>query len=228
MCRNFISRLPFAFTLLFLGSALAQTNQPGVIRGIVLNEQGTPVMHANVWCHLVTTRALGSAVPSALTGNDGRFSITDLQMGEYIINPWKEDEGYPNRAFALYGGRLGKELLVRITLDTESPIADNLILVMGPKSGIVGGSIVDSVTGTPVTANVRISRTDGPAFREESSNGTYRLLVPPNTSVGFSVRAPGYRDWYYPNVADSSGAAPLLLNSGERKTINVRLVPQSK
>ena len=192
------------------------------------DQEGKPVVGARVWCHLSSAAPKFGAVPSALTDGDGRFSVTGLVLGEYSINPWKEEEGYANHAFALYGDDPDRGGSARVFLTAEAPVADNLILVLGPKAGIIEGSISDAITGKPIAAEIVVSRTDTPRSHGRSAKGIYRFLLPPNKPVTLSARARGYMAWYYPGVPDASHASPVLLNSGDKKIINIVLVPDSQ
>lgn len=127
MCRYVL-----ALTLLSL-AAFGQGNQRGSIDGLVVDENGSPVANANVWFHQVVAgkKPTQKALPFAVTGNDGRFSITNLELGTYGVNPWKDEDGYPNRAFAIYSSGPDIDPMFEVTLTSQAPVADNVTLVLG-------------------------------------------------------------------------------------------------
>lgn len=133
-----------------------QAPASGAIRGIVQDQGGNPVSSATVWLLSTEKTARFHSIPSAVTGDDGRFSIENLPFGEYRVDPMKEQDGYRNRAFDLY--RVGHaDDLMHVTLSAQTPVADNVVVVLGPKAGILKGAITDTVTRSPIAATVRIS-----------------------------------------------------------------------
>ena len=205
--------------------AFQNVSQPGALEGVVLDEQGNAVSGVKVSCHLrIPGTIVKGVVPSALTGPDGHFSVTHLVLGEYIVSASKKEDGYPDRTMGLHGDRS----VPRFTLDAQNPTVRNIVIVLGPKAAILEGSISDAVTGAPVAANLEVSRSDRQAGHGESVKGTYRVLVPPDIATDFSVKAVGYEDWFYPGGSDVAASSPLILHSGDRKTMNIRLVPKNK
>ncbi|MGH9440155.1 MAG: carboxypeptidase regulatory-like domain-containing protein [Terriglobia bacterium] len=214
--------------LLVAQLGFTQKTRTGAIRGTVIDQSGNAVAGATVWFHLLTNRPIFGAIPSARTTQDGHYAISNLPLGDYALNPWKEEDGYPNQVGALYSDGAPFAHLTRVSLTAEAPVVKGVVLVLGPKAGVIEGSISDAGTGKAVTAEVALTRTDKRGALDRSAKGSYRVLVPAAKGVMLSVRAPGYQDWYYPGVTDRSHTTPLVLHSDERRTINVRLVPKNQ
>jgi hypothetical protein len=205
--------------------AFQNVSRPGAIEGIVADDQGKPVSGVKVLCCRFTSSPVATkrVTPYAVTGQDGKFNVTNLMLGEDIVSTLKQEDGDPDRTRGLHGGFP----LLRVTLDAEHPVAHNVVVELGPKAAIIAGSVLD-VTGAPVSGNLQVWTVDKQGGRSESVKGTYLVLIPPDIPTQFLIRAAGYIDGYYPGVSDITGSSLLTLKSGDRKTINVRLVPKSQ
>lgn len=199
-----------------------QPEQPtGLIRGIVVNEKGQPVDGAQVSAGLVGVpdgrgrRFVGS-------GPRGRFALDRLAWGEYAVCARKEADSYPSQCWNFYDdGRIFKA-----TLSLGAPVAD-VVVVVGPKAGVLSGSVKDATTGAPVPASLQILRRNSPMpfIVSQSVPPQFSVLIPPESDLDIEVRAPGYRVWRY-SLDGGSRGAPLRARSEERRTLDVSLWPE--
>lgn len=208
--------------LLTAASAVAEKAAQGTIRGLVANEHGQPVESALVTADLADGRPRLKAIRYVETDKQGQFVIDQLEWGPYRIYAMKESEGYPDAYYSVYSEGPN----VTAQLSPQSPNA-SVRVVIGPKAAVVVGTISDAVTGTPVNAGVRIWRWANTGdFLSTSVRPNYRMLIPPNTQVGFEVQAPGYRPWFYPGAATLSSSGPLTMRSEEKLTLDIKLQPE--
>jgi hypothetical protein len=195
---------------------------PGRIEGIVLYEDGEPAKGATVSAFPLD-RGLGGRVPSADSDELGRFEISRLWLGKFAVTAKKEGEGYPDTNWGFYSDRR----VAPITLSLSHPSATETIL-LGPKAGILVGTVANAVSGAPVDPCVDFHRASDP---NNSLSGTglvnahYRVLVPSDHDVIMKIWREGYLPWYYPGTNNKAGAKALHLKSGEKRTVNIRLQP---
>lgn len=194
----------------------------GQIEGIVIYEDGEPVKGATVFAFPLD-RGLAAKVPSADTNELGHFQISRLWLGKFAVTAKKEDEGYPDTNIAFYSD----QKIAPITLSLSHPSATETIL-LGPKAGILTGTVADAVSGAPVDPCVDFHRASDPNnFLSGTGlvNAEYRVLVPSDREVIMKIWHEGYLPWYYPGTSNKSDAEPLRLKSGEKRTLNIRLQP---
>jgi hypothetical protein len=201
---------------------VAADEGPGLIEGTVLYEDRRPVKGATVSAFPLD-RALAAKVPSADTDELGHFEISHLWLGEFAVTAKKEDEGYPDTNSGFYSDNK----IAPITLSLSHPSATDTIL-LGPKAGILVGTVADAVTGAPLDPCVDFHRASDPNIFLSGTglvNAKYRVLVPSDRDVIMKIWHEGYLPWYYPGTTHKSGAKPLLLKSGEERTLHIRLQP---
>jgi hypothetical protein len=98
--------------------------------------------------------------------------------------------------------------------------------VLGPKAGILRGTVADAVTGAPLDPCVDFHIASEPNnFLSGTGlvNSEYRVLVPHDLDVIMKIWHEGYLLWYYPGVRNKSEALALHLKSGEERTLHIRL-----
>ena len=155
---------------------VAADGGPGRIEGIVIYEDGRPTKGATVFAFPLD-RGLAAKVPSGDTDELGRFQISRLWLGEFAVTAKKEDEGYPDTNSGFYSDHK----IAPITLSLSHPSASETIL-LGPKAGILMGTVADAVSGAPVDPCVDFHRaSDANNFLSGTGlvNAQYRVLVPP-------------------------------------------------
>ena len=197
---------------------------PGLIEGNVIYEDGRPAQSATVSAFPLD-RGLAAKVPSADTDELGHFQINHLWLGKFDVTAKKEDEGYPNTSSAFYGD--GK--VEAVTLMPDHPSA-TVTIRLGPKAGILRGTVTDAVTGAPLSPCADFRWASEPKYSVTGTgllNAEYRVLVPSNRDVMMKVWHEGYEPWYYPGTADKLQRTSIRLKPGEEETLDIRLQPGS-
>ena len=195
---------------------------PGLIEGTVIYEDGQPAKGATVSAQ-PTDRGMVAKVPSADTDELGHFQIKHLWLGKFEVTAKKEDEGYPDTSSYFYSD----SKIAPITLSLSHPSATDTIL-LGPKAGILVGTVADAVTGASLDPCVdfhRASDTNNFFSGTGIVNAKYHVLVPSDRDVIMKIWHEGYLPWYYPGANNKSEAKPLRLESGEERTLHIRLQP---
>jgi hypothetical protein len=212
--------LPFAWLL--ASSCAAQ--QPGAIRGAVVDEKGMSVAAALVSVDPLDGVPRSDLVREVETDQRGHFSMDNLELGSYKVFAMKESSGYPNTAFAFYSNHV----FLTATLTADIPTVD-LTLRVGPPAVIITGLVTDAATNKPLDAAFLLRRTAAPDnWISLSQTAKYRVLVPPLTDVSFEVSAPGYKTYYYGGASDPLRRPPVLLESGQELKLDIQLEPEEK
>lgn len=218
-------RLSVAVLLLLLTthSFMAQNAQgpveSGTIAGIVLNEAGEPVDHAQI-CLSVSIRKNETSINCRVsTSHDGgTFAIEHLKPGTYGLFAIKQEDGY-----SIENQERGQ--VVNIT--ANQPYA-NITIHMMPKGGVVLGAVKDAVTGKPIEhPNVQYVALDGEGEGgglADRGNGQFRIVVPAATDVVLIVQARGYKGWIYTDP-DNPSRPVLQFAPGEQKHFDIILEP---
>jgi hypothetical protein len=195
---------------------------PCEIEGTVIYAEGRPANHATVSA-LPTDRGMVAKVPSADTDELGHFHIKHLWLGEFEVTAKKEDEGYPDTGSSFYSD--GKVDRTKLTSFLQSA---TVTVLLGPKAGILVGTITDSVNGAPLNPCVDFRRASNPNnFLSGTGlvNAKYRVLVPSDRDVMMKIWYEGHLPWYYPGANTKSEAKPLRLKPGEERILHIRLPP---
>jgi hypothetical protein len=195
----------------------------GRIEGTVLYKSGEPVKDATVEAHPLD-RGLAGIIPHADTDEFGHFQITRLWLGKFAVTAKKETEGYPNRNGFYRDGKIDPTTL------SPSHLSATVTIILGPKAGILIGTVKDAVTGAPLDPCVDFHRVSNPNIFLSGGglvNAQYRVLVPADREVIMKIWNEGYLPWYYPGTTKKSEAKPLCLRAGEEKTLDIQLQPGS-
>jgi hypothetical protein len=138
-----------AATLLVLSAAPAHAQSDkkplaeARIVGTVLDQQGQPLKNISVHAVLEQT---GMYMPTANSNDTGQFVIGDLKPGTYDIFGESDAAGYPNTALSFYTN----EHPIRATLGKRDTAT--VVLVLGPKAGVLSGTLLDRVTGRAIVS----------------------------------------------------------------------------
>jgi hypothetical protein len=146
-------------------------------------------------------------------------------LGKFAVTAKKENEGYPDTNTGFYSD----SKIAPITLSLSHPSATNTIL-LGPKAGILLGTVADAVTGAPLDPCVDFHRMSDPNNFLSGTrlvNAKYRVLVPSDRDVIMKIWHESYLPWYYPGANNKSEAKSLRLKSGEERTLHIRLQPSN-
>lgn len=185
----------------------------GTIQGRVLDEKGLPLKGAKVHAEPMNGAAREGFVRYVETNEHGEYVIDRLAWGQYKVFALKEDSDYPNPYWSFYA----QGLLLTTTITRTVPVAD-VEVRLGPRAGILTGSIKNAITGAPVNSSIKLLRVASPEkWISTSVAPDYRVLLPAGTEVLLEVSAPGFKPW--------NPGHPLLLHSGVELRLNVGLQP---
>jgi hypothetical protein len=123
---------------------------PGVIEGTVRYEDGNPVNSATVYAATMNGLQAG-IVPNAKTDETGHFAIRHLWLGKYAVAAEKLDEAYPNMTNQFYSAGKFETVIL-----TARYFAASVTVRLGPKAGVLVGTVADAVTGAPLNEDVRV------------------------------------------------------------------------
>ena len=243
--RNAVTALPVLLALLASAQVGVPAHSEGRIAGILLYPNGTPVAKGKV----LLTGARPNEDPteaSTQTDQDGKFEFRHLRFTSYWFGASKEDEAYGDgEAVSVRGGgdKLTNPTGVKLTPGASTA---DVVLKLGPKWGILSGTVEDQGTHEPVVALLRFAEQLGRARNEphylkdfftRDASGSFRILVPPATDLFLQVDADSYKPWFYP---DGIGTAvflegrrgqqplPLRFESGEQKSLNIEMEVETK
>jgi len=164
---------------------------------------------------------MSKAIRYVETDENGSFLIDRLVYGTYIVEGEKEEDGYPSSIFSLDAGKLP----AAVTISPEQP--DGIIVLkLGPRAGVLKGTVRDAVTGKKIGTNFTVRRWGTPGrFFSTSEGPQFRLLIPASTDVTLEVTAPGYKKWFFAAQSHPSRPAPLRLESGAQMHMDILLQP---
>jgi hypothetical protein len=203
--------VPIFSVLLLVEGGTAQ--QSGRITGTVINEKSEPIAHAKVTADPVDGRPRASAVRYVETDDNGRFLFEPMPWGTYRIFAKKEDEGFPDTAFSFYSNDV-----FTVAEITPSASVAEVRIRLGPRAGIVEGSVTNAASGVPVSAGLKLIRAaSSDKWFSTSVPPSYRVLVPSSTDVLLEVSAPGFNTW--------TPGHPLHLEPGAEMHLDVSLQP---
>jgi hypothetical protein len=206
---------------LLCAQRLQQPQGPELVTGTVLNQEGQPIANANV-CIVTTVKPNNTTTMcNNVTDQAGHFEIQHVAMGSFEVLAVKEEDGY-----ARFNRMTGDQIKVVLTL--QEPTA-NVTIKLGPKAGMLIGSVRDSVTGKPVD-KIRVIYTaatderSGGGSASGYMNGEFRVNLPTASDFIVIVTAPGYKPWIYNDPVEGLS---LRLASGEQKSLDIELVPKA-
>ena len=224
-----------AIAALVLGLSAGQQNKKlviqtdaemGLIDGTVLYEDGRPAKGATVYSSPLARPIIG-IIPHADTDETGHFriDIPSSWFGKFAVAAMKEDEDYPDMSKQFYSDGKFKT----ITLTSVHP-TETVIIHLGPKAGVLVGTVAEAVSNTPLSPCVEFRRATEPSNFLSASGlvkPQYKLLIPPDTDILVKISLDGYKTWYYPGTLDHARATPVRLGPGERKAADIRLEPDA-
>jgi len=214
----------------------ASTTQ-GVVTGTVTDEaDGTGIPYAQV---LVSSTTDTTHWVQVVTDLNGSYSVT-LDPGTYalfIAPPYSsmkawQAEWYDNAADRAHATPVvvvaGATLMINITLGSETPQGQ----------GLLAGTVVDDVSGAPVSgAKVIVFRTHYAtpmaAWTRTGADGSYELAVPAGEyyvrveSPVVSDTGTSYVPEWYDDAQDVSGATAVTVTPGDTATADFALMPVS-
>lgn len=214
--------------LLFVAGVGAQTTgkpqaHAGIV-GTVVDEQAHPLKNISV--HAVSDKT-GMYMPTVGSDEDGHFLIENLEPGTYSIFGESDADAYPNTALSFYPN----ENPIKVTLGNFGTA--NVVLVLGPRAGVLYGTVLDKTTGKAINSQhpphfiVRkvSDRADSIEFIRPAQ---FRWLIPPATEVTLEVFVESYKRWVYSETSNPLTPMPFRLESGEERILNIGLEPQTR
>jgi hypothetical protein len=194
----------------------------GLIDGIVTYEDKKPVKGATVYAEPLG-RPMGAIIPHATTDETGYYAIhiSRSWFGKFAVASKKEDEGFPDMSNQFYSdGNFQTATL------SANHSAETVTIRLGPKAGVLVGTVRDATTGAALYPCIELRRPNG-NFLSGSGlvKAHFRVLIPSETDVTVKMWLDGYRPWYYPGTSEKSQVAPLHLRPDEQKVLEILLQP---
>ena len=209
------TRCPVILTLSLVALliATASAQDKGSIRGIVVDEGGTPVVDAKVNASPLGGWRTVRFLRYATTDADGRFLLDALEFGKYGVFAMKEEALYPNMSSSFYSDNVFPTAVIT----PAAPIAV-LRIQLGSTAGVLTGSITNVANGAPLNAGFKLTRAASPdKWLSTSAPPNYRILIPSSTDVLLEVSAPGFETW--------SPGRPVRLQPGSELRLDIVLQP---
>lgn len=191
----------------------------GVIQGVVLDDVGSPLPGAKVHAELKGV-AMAKAIRFVESDKNGFFAIDRLEFGTYYVEAMKEDGGYGGMSWSFFNDRP----LPTVQISAQARIAD-VVVSLGPKAGVLTGTIRDAVTGKPIISAgfdlVQVK--DRTKWISTGAAPHFWVLIPSLKDIELKVSAPGYDTWAYPgpNLAPQ----PLQMEPGSETHLDILLNP---
>ena len=202
----------------FLTPAQGKEVGEGVIQGVVLGEGGQPVRGAKVHAELNGV-AMAKKIRYVETDENGFFLIDRLDFGKYYVGAMKEEEGYGNSDSSFFNDN--PLPMAQITAQHRSA---DVVVNLGPKAGILTGTISDALTGKPLSAGFDLVHAkDRSKWMGTSAASRFRVLIPSSKEMEVKVSAPGYETWLYPDPAIPSQV--LRMDPGLEIHLDIHLKP---
>lgn len=189
----------------------------GVIQGVVLGEGGQPVRGAKVHAELKGV-PMATAIRYVETDESGFFLIDRLGFGNYYVEAMKEEEGYGST-----DGFFNDLPPVAAEVSARHRIAQ-VVVNLGPKAGILTGTISDAASGKPLPAGFWLVQVkDRNKWMGTSVAPNFRVLIPSSKEMEVKVSALGYEDWVYSDPAIPSQI--LRMEPGSETHLDIQLKP---
>jgi hypothetical protein len=111
-----------------------------------------------------------------------------LNTGNTKVYAKKDADGYADGSFEFYSNYLSP----RVEL-TAAEAAATVKVTLGPRAGILSGTLTEEQTGQQKTGTIRLWRVDNPANSISMSiDSSFHVLVPAGVSVGVEVTCNGH------------------------------------
>jgi hypothetical protein len=202
----------------FLTPARGTEVGEGVIQGVVLGEGGRPVGGAKVHAELKGV-AMHTAIRYVETDENGFFVIDRLEFGTYYVSAKNEEKEYGDSGFSFFNDKP----VPMAQISDQHKIAD-VVVDLGPKAGILTGTISDAATGKPIPASFYLAQMkDRTKWMGTSAAPNFRVLIPSSKEMEVKVSAPGYETWVYPDPTILSRV--LRMDPGSEIRLDIQLKP---
>lgn len=203
------------------------SQQPsGSVNGRVVTIEGEPVGYAKVYARKIGEVGQGGLVPLTDADQLGRFTLSGLSSGEYVIVAFQEAEGYPDLTFSFYSRAYTAVPRTRVRI-VANQVTQGAMVRVGAKAArlliaVLDADTMKAVRDAQVTLNYKSNPKIYLKFGATDLDGNFNLLVPSSIAINMEVFAPGYNSWRY----SGSGAARVIqLEPASEKRIVVHLTP---
>lgn len=224
--------------------------QSGLIRGTLLNSNGSPVDKADVYAMFflhcaVPNNAAKSKIESGaedrcLFSWDGRvdtttdgagvFELQGLRLGVYELAAQKPEDGYRSTFRNLFTG----EPPVRILLLPGSTFAE-VTLHFPPKCALLTGTVRNAVT-SKLLSNVELRmypKEESSYYENDGAAVPMHELIPSEREFRLEIAAPGFQSWFYRGRFDqgrgnNAPATLLNLGAGQEFHLDIALLPKKQ
>jgi hypothetical protein len=193
-----------SLAIAFLTPAQSKDIGEDVIQGVVLSDGRQPVPGARVHAELKGV-PMAKKIRYIETDENGFFLIDQLEFGTYYVSAKNEEEDYGDSGFSFFND----QPVPMAQISAQHRIAD-VVLNLGPKAGILAGTISDAATGKPIPAGFDLTQVkDRSKWMGTSAAPDFRVLIPSSKEMEVKVSAPGYEAWVYPDpCASPKGRTP--------------------
>ncbi len=185
----------------------------GTISGMVADENGNPLVNANVCGNFLDN---SGGIGCVQTGADGSYAFPGLATGSYRLDASASSfarEFYHERAFAQQADP------VVVTAGVETP---NINFTLGP-AGTISGTVTDA-NGEPL-ANIGVDIENGGQGTCTDSSGHFTLSLAYGTykiAAGRNFCGNGsYVEEYWPETPDRNLATPLILSAANNQVSGI-------
>jgi hypothetical protein len=128
----------------FLAPSQNTEIREGIIQGVVLGEVGNPLSGVKVHAELEGV-AMAKAIRYVESDQNRFFLIDRLEFGTYYVAAVTEEGGYGGFPWSFFNDKP----LPTVQISAQTRIA-NVVVNLGPKAGILTGTIRDALTGKPI------------------------------------------------------------------------------
>ena len=220
--KSFLRSICGLLALMYAVSSITLTVQASSdysISGYVYDLAGRNVPEAKV-CAVPVENHRGVICTTADV--EGRYTLKLALAGKYQMIPDKIQEGYLPQYVPFY--RHPSYRATEVTVD-QSHTNTFVALLLGPKNGLLTGSIIDATSGLPLE-NVRIiiihAADPNIYFRTSAKDATGKFRVfTPHVPFTLRIKADGYEEWL--GASGTGLDETLSVAAGEAKELVVRL-----
>ena len=164
-------------------AAIARGPATSCISGSVVDESKKPVAGINVEAFPVFSPNSypKDSYPSTTTDEQGRFKLSELEKGPYILYTKNESESYPSTRNSFY----------RLTAQPSTQAAEKcakVVVRLDPKAARLRIHVVDAATGVPLPRfGVSFRNPSGAHLVVSNASQDQEVLVPAHTALTVSA-----------------------------------------
>ena len=131
----------------------------------------------------------------------------------------KEEDGYVGFPWSFFNDKP----LPTVQISAQKRVGD-VVVSLGPKVGILSGTISDASTGKPIPVGFDLVQVkDRNKWMGTSAAPQFRVLIPSSKEIEVKVSAPGYAPWFYPGT--DIPPQPLRMEPASEIHLDILLKP---